>query len=85
VPLTISGIISEGMLSFVTAINELSASLVLHVEGAITTPVRIYLLVLSGLAVYIAFRFHGSQRTGAALAEVAIAMRWQLLLPTDIP
>lgn len=56
VPLTISGIISEGMLSFVTAINELSSSLVLHVDGAITTPVRIYLLVLSGLAVYIAFR-----------------------------
>ena len=76
VPLIIPGIIAGGMLSFVTAINELSSSLVLYVGGTITMPVRIYLLVLdgdfgtaaamscillllSGVAVYVAFRFMG--------------------------
>jgi iron(III) transport system permease protein len=64
------------MLSFVTAINELSSSLVLYVGSTMTMPVRIYLLILdgdfgvaaamatillviSGLAVYLAFRFLG--------------------------
>jgi iron(III) transport system permease protein len=76
VPLIVPGIIAGGMLSFVTAINELSSSLVLYVGGTMTMPVRIYLLVLdgdfgtaaamssillllSGLAVYVAFRFMG--------------------------
>jgi iron(III) transport system permease protein len=76
VPLIIPGIIAGGMLSFVTAINELSSSLVLYVGSTMTMPVRIYLLVLdgdfgtaaamssillllSGLAVYVAFRFMG--------------------------
>ncbi|MBN9304645.1 MAG: ABC transporter permease [Devosia sp. 67-54] len=76
VPLIVPGIIAGGMLSFVTAINELSSSLVLYVGSTMTMPVRIYLLVLdgdfgtaaamssillllSGLAVYIAFRFMG--------------------------
>jgi iron(III) transport system permease protein len=76
VPLIIPGIIAGGMLSFVTAINELSSSLVLYVGSTMTMPVRIYLLVLdgdfgtaaamstillllSGVAVYIAFRFMG--------------------------
>ncbi|MHA6690341.1 ABC transporter permease [Devosia sp. A449] len=76
VPLIIPGIIAGGMLSFVTAINELSSSLVLYVGSTMTMPVRIYLLILdgdfgtaaalstvllamSGLAVYIAFRFMG--------------------------
>ncbi|WP_105404642.1 MULTISPECIES: ABC transporter permease [Neorhizobium] len=76
VPLIIPGIIAGGMLSFVTAINELSSSLVLYVGSTVTMPVRIYLLILdgdfgtaaamasillllSGVAVYIAFRFLG--------------------------
>lgn len=76
VPMIVPGIIAGGMLSFVTAINELSSSLVLYVGSTMTMPVRIYLLildgdfgtaaamasillVLSGFAVYIAFRFLG--------------------------
>ncbi|MEO8756537.1 MAG: iron ABC transporter permease [Devosia sp.] len=76
IPLIVPGIIAGGMLSFVTAINELSSSLVLYVGSTMTMPVRIYLLVLdgdfgtaaamssillllSGIAVYIAFRFMG--------------------------
>ena len=76
VPLIVPGIIAGGMLSFVTAINELSSSLVLYVGSTMTMPVRIYLLILdgdfgtaaamasillllSGLAVYVAFRFLG--------------------------
>lgn len=76
VPLIIPGIVAGGMLSFVTAINELSSSLVLYVGSTITMPVRIYLLildgdfgtaaamssillVLSGIAIYLAFRFLG--------------------------
>lgn len=64
------------MLSFVTAINELSSSLVLYVGSTMTMPDRIYLLILdgdldvaaalstvllllSGCAVYLAFRFMG--------------------------
>jgi iron(III) transport system permease protein len=48
VPLIIPGIIAGGMLSFVTAINELSSSLVLYVGRTMTMPVRIYLLILDG-------------------------------------
>lgn len=76
VPLIVPGIIAGAMLSFVTAINELSSSLVLYVGSTITMPVRIYLLildgdfgtaaamstillVLSGIAVYVAFRLMG--------------------------
>jgi iron(III) transport system permease protein len=76
VPLIWPGIVAGGMLSFVTAINELSSSLVLYVGSTMTMPVRIYLLILdgdfgtaaamasillllSGCAVYIAFRFLG--------------------------
>jgi len=76
VPLILPGIVAGGMLSFVTAINELSSSLVLYVGGTATMPVRIYiaindgdygtaaalstiLLVLSGTAIYIAFRMMG--------------------------
>jgi iron(III) transport system permease protein len=76
VPLILPGIIAGGMLSFVTAINELSSSLVLYVGGTATMPVRIYiaindgdygtaaalstvLLVLSGTAIYAAFRLMG--------------------------
>lgn len=76
VPLIVPGIIAGGMLSFVTAINELSSSLVLYIGSTVSMPVRIYLLILdgdfgtaaamasillllSGVAVYIAFRFLG--------------------------
>ncbi len=76
VPLIVPGIVAGGMLSFVTAINELSSSLVLYVGSTMTMPVRIYLLildgdfgtaaamssillVLSGGAVYLAFRLMG--------------------------
>ena len=76
VPLILPGIIAGGMLSFVTAINELSSSLVLYVGSTATMPVRIYiaindgdygtaaalstvLLVLSGTAIYTAFRLMG--------------------------
>lgn len=76
VPLIVPGIVAGGMLSFVTAINELSSSLVLYVGSTMTMPVRIYLLildgdfgtaaamssillVLSGIAIYLAFRFLG--------------------------
>jgi iron(III) transport system permease protein len=76
VPLIVPGIVAGGMLSFVTAINELSSSLVLYVGSTMTMPVRIYLLildgdfgtaaamssillVLSGVAVYLAFRLMG--------------------------
>jgi iron(III) transport system permease protein len=76
VPLILPGIVAGGMLSFVTAINELSSSLVLYVGSTATMPVRIYiaindgdygtaaalstvLLVLSGSAIYVAFRLMG--------------------------
>jgi len=76
IPLIAPGVIAGGMLSFVTAINELSSSLVLYVGSTMTIPVRIYLLILdgdfgtaaamstlllliSGSAVYIAFRLMG--------------------------
>ncbi len=78
IPLIVPGIIAGGMLSFVTAINELSSSLVLYVGSTMTMPVAhlpadprwrfrrgggagrsTILLAISGLAVYIAFRFLG--------------------------
>jgi iron(III) transport system permease protein len=76
VPLIVPGIIAGGMLSFVTAINELSSSLVLYVGRTATMPVRIYiaindgdygtaaalstvLLLISGAAIYAAFRLMG--------------------------
>lgn len=48
VPLILPGVIAGAMLSFVTAINELSSSLVLYVGRTITMPVRIYQLILDG-------------------------------------
>lgn len=76
IPLILPGIVAGAMLSFVTAVNELSSSLVLYVGGTITMPVKIYiaindgdygtaaslstiLLVLSGTAIYLAFRLLG--------------------------
>jgi iron(III) transport system permease protein len=48
-PLMIPGIISGAIMSWVTAINELSSSIVLYVGKTMTMPVRIYLSVLDGL------------------------------------
>ena len=48
-PLMIPGIISGALMSWVTAINELSSSIVLYVGKTMTMPVRIYLSVLDGL------------------------------------
>ncbi len=48
VPLILPGIMAGGMMSFVTAMNELSSSLVLYVSDTVTMPVRIYLAVVNG-------------------------------------
>jgi len=48
-PLMLPGIISGAIMSWVTAVNELSASIVLYVGRTMTMPVRIYLSVLDGL------------------------------------
>ena len=48
-PLMLPGIISGAIMSWVTAVNELSSSIVLYVGRTMTMPVRIYLSVLDGL------------------------------------
>ncbi len=48
-PLMMPGIISGAIMSWVTAVNELSSSIVLYVGKTMTMPVRIYLSVLDGL------------------------------------
>jgi iron(III) transport system permease protein len=45
----IPGIVSGAIMSWVTAVNELSSSIVLYVGKTMTMPVRIYLSVLDGL------------------------------------
>lgn len=47
-PLMLPGIIAGALMSFITAINELSSTLVLYVGRTMTMPVRIYLSVLDG-------------------------------------
>ena len=47
-PLMIPGVVAGAMMAFVTAINELSSSIILYVGGTMTMPVRIYLSVLDG-------------------------------------
>jgi iron(III) transport system permease protein len=47
-PLMLPGIVAGGLMSFITAINELSSSLILYVGRTMTMPVRIYLSVLDG-------------------------------------
>lgn len=47
-PLIAPGIMAGALMSLVTAMNELSSSLVLYVGGTVTMPVRIYLAVLDG-------------------------------------
>ena len=47
-PLMLPGILSGAILSWVTAINEISASILLYVGRTMTMPIRIYLSVLDG-------------------------------------
>ena len=47
-PLMLPGIVAGALMSFITAINELSGSLILYVGRTMTMPVRIYLSVLDG-------------------------------------
>jgi iron(III) transport system permease protein len=47
-PLMMPGIISGGILSWITSINELSTSILLYVGGTITMPIRIYISVMDG-------------------------------------
>lgn len=47
-PVMMPGIIAGALMSFITAINELSSSLILYVGRTMTMPVRIYLSVLDG-------------------------------------
>ncbi|WP_377511215.1 ABC transporter permease [Octadecabacter sp. R77987] len=48
VPLILPGLIVGALMSFITAINELSSTLILYDGGTITMPVQIYLAVLDG-------------------------------------
>ncbi len=48
VPLILPGLIVGALMSFITAINELSGTLILYDGGTITMPVQIYLAVLDG-------------------------------------
>ena len=47
-PLMLPGVVAGALMSFITAINELSSSLILYVGKTMTMPVRIYLSVLDG-------------------------------------
>jgi iron(III) transport system permease protein len=62
-PLILPGIVAGGLLSFVTAMNELSSSLVLYVGRTMTMPVKIYLSVLDG-----------DYGTAAALSTILVAI-----------
>ncbi|MGA0377171.1 MAG: ABC transporter permease, partial [bacterium] len=48
VSLMLPGLIAGGMMSFITAINELSSTLILYTSSTMTMPVRVYLSVLDG-------------------------------------
>jgi iron(III) transport system permease protein len=48
VPLMLPGIVAGAMMSFITAINELSSTLLLYTGSTTTMPVRIYSAVLDG-------------------------------------
>lgn len=63
VPLIMPGILAGALMSLVTAMNELSSSLVLYVGGTATMPVRIYLAVLDG-----------EYGTASALATILLAL-----------
>jgi iron(III) transport system permease protein len=48
VPLILPGLIVGSLMAFITAINELSGTLIIYDAGTITMPVKIYLAVLDG-------------------------------------
>jgi iron(III) transport system permease protein len=48
VPLMMPGVIAGAMMSFITAINELSSTLLLYTARTTTMPVRVYSAVLDG-------------------------------------
>jgi iron(III) transport system permease protein len=48
VPLMLPGVVAGAMMSFITAINELSSTLLLYTGGTTTMPVKIYNAVLDG-------------------------------------
>jgi iron(III) transport system permease protein len=48
IPLILPGLIVGSLMGFITAINELSGTLILYDSGTITMPVSIYLAVLDG-------------------------------------
>ncbi len=47
-PLMLPGVVSGAILSWVTAINEISASILLYVGSTMTLPIRVYLAVVDG-------------------------------------
>lgn len=47
-PLILPGLIVGSLMSFITAINELSSTLILYNSGTVTMPVKIYISVLDG-------------------------------------
>jgi iron(III) transport system permease protein len=72
-PLMLPGIISGAVLSWITAINELSASILLYVGGTITMPIRIYLSVMDG--------YFGP---GSAMATILLAATGLALLVLNL-
>lgn len=48
VPLIMPGLIVGSLMSFITAINELSSTLIVYTSGTVTMPVKIYISVLDG-------------------------------------
>ena len=48
IPLIMPGLIVGSLMSFITAINELSGTLIIYDAGTLTMPVKIYLAVLDG-------------------------------------
>ena len=48
VPLMLPGVVAGAMMSFITAINELSSTLLLYTGGTTTMPVKVYNAVLDG-------------------------------------
>lgn len=48
VPLIMPGIIVGSLMSFITAINELSSTLIVYTSSTVTMPVKIYLSVVDG-------------------------------------
>lgn len=48
IPLIMPGLVVGSLMSFITAINELSSTLIIYDSGTVTMPVKIYLAVLDG-------------------------------------